>query len=62
MFIRTEIKQPRPIAAQLGHTHALPKTLKAYAILTSFCLIIETTSTPYYKFDKRLSSLLQQLA
>ena len=66
MFKRNEIseeekKQLRPIAAQLGRAHGLPKTHKAYANLPSFRPIIDTTSTPYYNIGKFLSSLLQPL-
>ena len=66
MFKRNEIseeekKQLRPMAAQLGRPHGLPKTHKAYANLPSFRPIIDTTSTPYYNIGKFLSSLLQPL-
>ena len=66
MFKRNEIfeeekKQLRPLAAQLGRAHGLPKTHKAYASLPSFRPIIDTTSTPYYNIGKFLSSLLQPL-
>ena len=66
MFKRNEIseeekKQLRPMAAQLGRAHGLPKTHKAYANLPSFRPIIDTTSTPYSNIGKFVSSLLQPL-
>ena len=66
MFKRNEIseeekKQLRPMAAQLGRAHGLPKTHKAYANLPSFRPIIDTTSTPYYNIGRFLLSLLQPL-
>ena len=66
MFKRNEIseeekKKLRSMTAQLGCTHGLPKTHKAYANLSSFRPIIDTTSTPYYNIGKFLSSLLQPL-
>ena len=66
MFKRNEIseeekKKLRSMTAQLGCTHGLPKTHKAYANLPSFRPIIDTTSTPYYNIGKFLSSLLQPL-
>ena len=66
MFKRNEIseeekKKLRPMAAQLGRAHGLPKTHKAYANLPSFRPIIDTTSTPYCNIGKFLSSLLQPL-
>ena len=66
MFKRNEISeeeknQLRPMAAQLGRAHGLPKTHKAYANLLSLRPIIDTTSTPYYNIGKFLSSLLQPL-
>ena len=66
MFKRNEIseeekKQLRPMAAQLGRAHGLPKTDKAYGNLPLFRPIIDTTSTPYYNIGKFLSSLLQLL-
>ena len=66
MFKRNEIseeekKQLRPMAAQLGRPHGLPKTHKAYDNLPSFRPIIDTTSTPYSNIGKFVSSLLQPL-
>ena len=52
-----EKKQLRPMAAQLGRAHVLSKTHKAYANLSSFRPIMDTTSTPC----KFLLSLLQPL-
>ena len=56
-----EKKQLRPMAAQGGRAHGIPKTHKAYANLPSFRTIIDTTCTPYYNNGKFLSSLLQPL-
>ena len=66
MFKRNKIseeekKQLRPMAAQLGRAHGLPKTHKAYVNLPSFRPIIDTNYTPYYNIGKFLSSLLQPL-
>ena len=61
MFKRNKIseeekKQLGPMAAQLGCTHGLSKTDKAYANLPSFRPIIDTTITLYYDIDRFLSS------
>ena len=57
MFKRNEIseeekKQLRPMAAQLGRAHGIPKTYKCYANLLSIRPIIDTTSTHYYNIGK----------
>ena len=51
----------RPISAQLGQAHGLPKTPKVFTDIPKFCPIIDTTNTPYYKTEQCLSSLLQPL-
>ena len=52
-------KQLRPIALELGRAYGLPKRHKAYANLSSFQPITDTTSTPYYNIGIFLSYLLQ---
>ena len=46
-----EKKQMRPMSAQLGRAHGLPKITQP----------TDTTNTPYYKIGQYLSSLLQPL-
>ena len=54
-------KQMRPMSAQLGFAHSLPKIHKAFANILKFCPIIDTTNMPCYKIGQYLSSLLQLL-
>ena len=54
-------KQMRPMSAQLGFAHSLPKIHKAFANILKFCPIIDTTNLPCYKIGQYLSSLLQPL-
>ena len=58
-----EKKQMRPMSAQFGHAHGLPKIHKVFANIPKFRPIIDTTKidTPYYKIGQYLSSLLQPL-
>ena len=56
-----EKKQMRPMSAQLGRAHGLPKIHKVFAKIPKFRPIIDTTNTPYYKIGLYLSSLLQPL-
>ena len=58
---KAEKKQMRPISAQLGRAHVLPKIHKVFANISKFRPIIDTTNTPYYKTGQYLSSLLQPL-
>ena len=51
----------RPMSAQLGHAHGLPKIHKVFAIILKFRPIIDRTNTPHYKTGQYLSSLLQPL-
>ena len=58
-----EKKQMRPMSAQLGRAHGLPKIHKVFANIPKFRPIIDTTKidTPYCKIGQYLSSLLQPL-
>ena len=56
-----EKKSMRPMAAQLGRAHGLPKTHKEFDILPKFRPIIHTTGTPYYDVGKFLAKLLYRL-
>ena len=44
-----EKKGMRPMAAQLGRAHGLPKIHKEYDTIPEFHPIIDTTGTPYYE-------------
>ena len=54
-----EKKQMRPMSAQLGRAHGLPKIHKVFPNIAKFRPIIDTTNMPYYKIGQYLSSLLQ---
>ena len=56
-----EQKQMRPISAQLGSTYGLPEIHKSFTDIPKFCLIVDTTITPYYKIRQYLSSMLQPI-
>ena len=56
-----EKKLMRPMSAQLGCAHGLPKIHKAFTNIRKFSPIIDTTNMPYYKIERFLSSLLQLL-
>ena len=56
-----EKKQMRPMSAQLGRAHGLPKIHKVFANILKFRPIIDRNNTPYYKTGQYLSSLLQPL-
>ena len=56
-----EKKQMRPMSAQLGRAHALPKIDKVFADIPKFCPIIDKTNTPYCKIGQYLSSLFEPL-
>ena len=48
----------RPMSAQLGRAHGLPKIHKVFANIPKFRPIIETTNTLYYKIGQYLPSYL----
>ena len=50
-----EKKDMRPMAAQLGRAHGLPKTHKEFDTIPKFRPIIDTTGTPYYDVGKYLA-------
>ena len=54
-------KDMRPMAAQLGRAHGLPKTHKEFDTIPKFRPIIDTTGTPYYDVGKYLAKLLNPL-
>ena len=39
----------RTVSAKLGRAHGLPKIHKVFANIPTFCPIIDTTNTTYYK-------------
>ena len=45
----------------LGHTYGLPEIHKSFTDTPKFCLIVDTTITPYYKIRQYLSSMLQPI-
>ena len=56
-----EEKQMRPMSAQLGRTHDLPKVHKVFTNITKFRPVIDSTIRSYYKIGKYLPSVLQLL-
>ena len=56
-----EKKGMRPMAAQLGRAHGLPKIHKEFDTIPEFRPIIDTTGTPYYEVGKFLAKLLNPL-
>ena len=44
-----EKKQIRPMSAQFGRAHGLPKIHKVFANIPKFCPSIDPTNMPYYK-------------
>ena len=56
-----EKKGMRPMAAQLGRAHGLPKIHKEYDTIPEFRPIIDTTGTPYYEVENVLAKLLNPL-
>ena len=66
LFCKGEISEEekkgiRPMAAQLGRAHGLPKIHKEYDTIPEFRPIIDTTGTPYYEVGKFLAKLLNAL-
>ena len=56
-----EKKSMRPMAAQQGRAHGLPKMHKEFDAIPKFRSIIDTTGTPYYDVGKYLAKLLKPL-
>ena len=50
-----------PKFARIGRAHGLPKIHKDYQDIPPFRPIVDTTSTPHYRIEKYLSSLLNPL-